>query len=325
MPETPIRCPACAYRGLAATDRFLCYPTGRQRTFPLVCPSCGLLVETGLPEGELEARLRVDDFEARPDEGFGLDIYTLRTLATRFNRRALPVDERQAEALRHPHSNFAARAHLVDLAAGPSAPISLGMICRASEVETILQDLSVHADWASRILLLADGTEAAPRPHPVKGPLEGRVFLAHRPLAGDFGAQRSALQCLSPTDWMFQLDADETLSPEAAAHLGFLARMADEGGIVSVGLPRRNLVDGVMADVFPDTQYRLNRREVRFEGKVHERPVRPWQQSFIALCGAIDHHLSGSHVRSRSRRYEALAPGQGRLEEEAALLRPYRA
>jgi len=64
---------------------------------------------------------------------------------------------------------------------------------------------------------------------------------------------------------------------------------------------------------------------VRFAGRVHERPVLEggWPRGFISLHGPIVHHLSGAHVRARSRRYEALDPGRGRPEEEEALLRPY--
>jgi hypothetical protein len=48
-----------------------------------------------------------------------------------------------------------------------------------------------------------------------------------------------------------------------------------------------------------------------------------WPCSLITLHGTIAHHLDRAHVLARSRHYERLAPGQGRPEEEAALLRPY--
>ncbi len=59
-------------------------------------------------------------------------------------------------------------------------------------------------------------------------------------------------------------------------------------------------------------------------GRVHERPDRPWQRSLLFLGGGLLHHLGRAHVEARSRRYEAMAPGGGRLFEEADLLRPYR-
>lgn len=320
-----LRCPACASRDIAATTRSLRYPGGTQRTFPLACTSCGLLLERRENcHRALDRALRADAFEPDTAAAFGLDLYTLRTAATRFARRAVPADAAQALALQAPHAELAARARLIDLGSMPGEPVSLGLLCRAGETDAVLSDLRLHASWAGEIMVLASGPAAAPRPVEVEGFASGAVRLAQRPLAGDFAAQRNALQALARHRWMLQLDADETLSAQALALLPALARMADEDGAVSVGLARRNLVDGVLSDVYPDVQYRLNRSDIRYEGKVHERPARPWQRSFISLHGAIDHHLPADHVRTRSTRYEALDPGRGRLEEAQALLRPYR-
>ncbi|RZJ74640.1 MAG: hypothetical protein EON88_37415 [Brevundimonas sp.] len=94
---------------------------------------------------------------------------------------------------------------------------------------------------------------------------------------------------------------------------------------MSIGLRRRNLVDGVLSDLFPDTQYRLNRAGVAYAGVVHERPATDWRQTTIALYGAIVHHLAHEHVMTRSARYEGLSPGHGRLQEQDRLLTAYTA
>ena len=170
--------------------------------------------------------------------------------------------------------------------------------------------------WCDDVVILLDGEGAAEeRPG---------LRLHRRPMNGHFGEQRNAAQRLARHDWVLQLDADESLEEGAIAGLPGLLGRLDET-VVSVGLRRVNLVDGVRADLFPDTQYRLNRRDVVFEGRVHERPARPWQHSLLFLGGGIRHHLNRAHVESRSRRYETMAPGGGRLFEEADLLRPYRA
>ncbi|MFD2236895.1 hypothetical protein [Aureimonas populi] len=323
--DRPSRCFLCRSREIAPTDRRLAYPGGRERRFPLACTSCGLLLE---PEAgsevpvSLAADLCAERFAPGPHEPFGLDIYTLRMAATLFGRRAAPADAAQRAALRNPHGALAASAVLSDLADMPPAPVSLGMMCRAGEVEAILASLPQSAAFARDVVLLSESGTAGPLT--VEGFPSGAVRLATRPLAGDFGAQRNALQALCRQRWVLQLDADETLDGKTAALLPGLARMAEEDEAVSIGLPRRNLVGGVLSDVYPDVQYRLNRREVPYAGKVHERPVRHWRQSFIALHGAIDHHLSAEHVARRSQGYEALDPGHGRLEEAQALLRPYR-
>ena len=322
------RCFLCAAAMLAPSTRRLIDASGRERTFPVACESCGVLTERDADPIEswrdLAARLTGPTFVPDPDAAYGLDIYTLRSAATRLGRGLRPLAPEDRAALLAPHSLLAARAALYDLADGP--PVSLGLLCRPAELDAVLAGLAAQAGWTDDIVILLDGEAAPPRAVPVPGFAPGAVRVARRPLAGDFAAQRNALQDLARHVWMLQLDADETLSPETGRLLPALAALAEDGDVLSVGLPRCNRVDGVLSDVYPDVQYRLNRMSVRYAGRVHERPALDggWRRSLIALHGAIEHRLSRDHVRARSRAYEALDPGRGRLEEEEALLRPYR-
>ncbi|MGX7703219.1 hypothetical protein [Methylobacterium sp. Gmos1] len=311
------------------SDRRLADSPGRERAFPLACGSCGVLTERDADPAacwrDLGRRLAAPTFVPDLDAPYGLDLYTLRIAATRLGRGVLPCGPEDRAALLAPHSPLAARAQLYDLAAGP--PVSLGLLCRPAELDGVLAGLARPAAWTDDVAILLDGAAAPPRAVAVAGFADGAVRVAARPLSGDFAGQRNALQDLARHAWMLQLDADETLAPEAGRLLPALAALAEDGDVVSVGLPRRNRVDGILSDVYPDVQYRLNRTTVRYAGRVHERPVLDggWRRSFIALHGAIDHALSRDHVRTRSRTYEALDPGRGRIEEEEALLRPYRA
>jgi hypothetical protein len=314
------RCFLCGGRALAPSDRHLFWPDGATRRFALACGFCGVLTDRA--EGadalaHLEEAMGAERFQLDRAAPYGLDIFTARTAATRWRRAATPADAAQRAALAHPHAGLAAEADLDDLDENGADPIAIGLMCRAGEWEAALEMLRPHRATGASIVILADGEGPALTPEP-------GILVARRPMAGDFAAQRNALQDLSPARWMLQLDTDETLAPGTAALLPALARLAEAGGAVSIGLPRRNLVDGRLADLFPDTQYRLNRREVRYAGRVHERPDRPWQRSLVALHGAIDHHLSLARVETRSRAYEAMEPGGGRLEEEDALLQPFR-
>ena len=263
-------------------------------------------------------------FEGHPDHPFGMDIYTLRLAASRTGRGVEPADAMQAAALRAPHTEIAAHARLVGLACEPRAEVAIGVLCRIDEVAGVAARLAPHAAWAHEIVILADGDERDAVPIPVVGfgTVDARAFA--RPLAGDFAAQRNALQDACRSAWVLQLDADESLSVKDGVLIPALAFRCGREGVMSVGLARQNRVDGVCSDVFPDVQYRLNRQELRYSGRVHERPVRDWQKSMIALHGTIIHDLSRSHVLARSARYEALDPGRGRLEETERLLAPYR-
>ncbi len=319
------RCPSCAARALSRTDRVLRYEDGTRRSFAFACASCGLLTDGDLDAADrVLAGLSAGPYVASPDDPFGLDLYTLRSAALGRNLLAVPADGIQADSLRAPHSERAAAATLLPLSDGPRQAISLGILCTAAEAEGVLGSLAPYAAFASDVTILADGTALAPAVVEADGFDAGRVRLARRTLAGNFAAQRNALQAMAREDWMLQLDSDESLAPALARRLPSIAGLAQADAMVSVGLTRRNLVDGILSDVFPDVQYRLNRREVRYAGLVHERPDRAWHRSLLVPGEGIDHHLARGRVLSRSRAYEALAPGRGRLAEAEDLLKPYR-
>ncbi len=323
------RCFLCAADMLGPTERSLRFPDGTMRRFALACGSCGVLLQPGADPGpcrrDLEARLRAPSFVPGAEAPYGLDTYTLRTAATSLGRGLIPPEAAARAELSAPHGVLAGQGGLFDLAPG-RGDVALGILSRAAELGAVLARLPPHAPWADEVVILLDAAPAEPVPVTVEGFPEGSVRVAARPLGGDFGAQRNALQDLARRPWMLQLDADEDIAPDVGALLPALAALAEQGGALSVGLARRNLVDRVLSAMYPDVQYRLNRAGTRYAGEVHERPaLEGWHRGFISLHGTIAHHLDGAHVRARSRRYEAMAPGRGRLEETALLLRPYEA
>lgn len=320
-PQLSGRCPLCRARGLQPTARSLRHGDGR-RHFAYVCSHCGLLLDENSRNDEaanafFQRLMSRDVIEPSPDDPVGFDLYTLRTLASRFDLAALPADAAQAEGLEMPHADLAARARLLPLAALAPTLVSVGVICSERELATVLDRAGDMRSWARELVVLVD------RPATTPAIRDAFVAVLSRPLEGNFAAQRNALQAHCASPWVLQLDADESLSDGLGSRLGRFATLADQQGAVSVGLPRENLVEGRLTDLYPDIQYRLNRREILFEGVVHERPVRPWQKSFITLSGAIQHHLTAEHVANRSGTYEALNPGGGRLFEAAALSRAY--
>ncbi|MBP1179384.1 hypothetical protein [Methylobacterium sp. PvR107] len=323
------RCFVCAAAMIGPTDRTLSYPGGERRAFPLACNACGvLLADDGDPEvcrAHLARSLAGPIITPDREAPYGLDLYTLRSAATRWRLGARPRDAAGRADLRHPHGTRAAEAELFALSAADGHPVSLGLICRPADRDAVLASLPMQAGWTDDVVILVDGPGLAAEPVPVAGFAAGAVRVAARPLDGDFAAQRNALQGLARHGWMLQLDADEALSPETGRLLPALAALAEAEDVVSIGLARATRVDGVLSDVFPDVQYRLNRTRLLYAGRVHERPVLDggWPGSLIALHGCIEHRLSLAHVRARSRRYEALDPGRGRPDEEVALLRPY--
>jgi len=324
------RCFLCDADTLEPTARCIRYPDGARRDFALACASCGVVIAEEADGAacwrHLAKSLAEPTFRLAPEAAYGLDLYTLRTAATRLGRGVRPASEADRTALRHPHAERAAYGAVFPLSTLHPQAVSLGLLCRRADLDHVLDGLPAQAAWTSDVAILVDGPEEAPVIGAVLGFPAGAVRIAGRPLAEDFAAQRNALQDLARRPWMLQLDADEALGAATGQGLPFLAALADAEEAVSIGLARRNRVDGTLSDVYPDVQYRLNRATVRFRGRVHERPDLggDWRRGFIALHGAIEHRLSRAHVEARSRRYEAMDPGRGRPEEETALLRPYR-
>ena len=289
---------------------------------PWTCGHCGLRVapdhDPGAVRTALDAMLRPGPVDAgKGDRPFALDMFTLRVAASRAGLAAEPLDREDAAALAYPHSARPARARLAPRAPAPPR-VALGMILRAGALERALERMAPWRAAFPEIVLVEDG---APSPEREE---EGARVL-RRPLER-FDERRNAAQRAARSPWVLQLDDDETPSPALVAAVHALAAMADRHNLVSVGFARRNLVDGAPSDLWPDVQYRLNRREVRFRGAVHERPDAPggWRRTTLALDGPIDHHLDRARVEERSRAYEAMAPGGGRPADERALLRPFR-
>ncbi|WP_230769286.1 hypothetical protein [Sphingomonas sp. Leaf4] len=206
--------------------------------------------------------------------------------------------------------------------ATPRSPdVTLGIIARASDSDTVAAMLAALRPTFLKAIVVLDGTigDAATLAMQARG-----VQVMAHPLGGDFAAQRNRVQALAD-GWVLHLDTDERPDDALLGALGWLTAAADRDGLCALGLARRNLVDGVQSALWPDIQYRLVRSNVRFAGRVHERPEVPFERTSLALTGAIDHRLDRARVLARSKVYEAMSAGAGRPGDEAALLRPFTA
>ena len=288
------------------------------------CSHCRLLVrdvrEVGAVANEIVARLEsgLVDLERDPAERWMLDPAGLRNAAWRFGFAVEPVAVTQGD-VRFPPDYRPGRAHATRATTVPHAT-GLGIMARPADGADIVEIVTRYRDAFPRIVVLLDGTAAEADELAERLPW---IEVAHHPLAGDFAAQRNRLQDAMQTDWVLQIDTDERPDAALLDALGWLVAAADRDGLRSLGLPRRNMVDGVQSASYPDIQYRLNRNDIRFAGRVHERPVVPFVESSLALAGALEHRLDGERVRERTRIYEAMSAGAGRPEDEALLLAPF--
>jgi glycosyltransferase involved in cell wall biosynthesis len=112
------------------------------------------------------------------------------------------------------------------------------------------------------------------------------VRVAYRRLDGDFAAHKNHLNRMCTGDYIFQIDADETLHYNLLELVGKIIKMNPKVDLFLI--PRVNIVHGLTDDdiqrwgwkvnekgwvVFPDYQTRLYRNspDIKWEGKVHER------------------------------------------------------
>ncbi len=111
--------------------------------------------------------------------------------------------------------------------------------------------------------------------------------VIHHPFENDFSAQKNrAIEALD-TEWVYLHDPDERLEPTLLEIMSMLVDYGDGQAALKAasvlprsdqqfdcfGIPRRNFIDGVVTDVYPDYQYRLFRSYCRFEKPVHEEIV----------------------------------------------------
>ena len=106
------------------------------------------------------------------------------------------------------------------------------------------------------------------------------------PLNGDFGTYKQHLTQNCIGDWIFQLDADETIDPILIQSLSNI--LAGNDNIEMFFIPRINIVNGLTPEHiqkwrwqvneqgwvnFPDVQGRLyrNKQSIFWAGKVHEQ------------------------------------------------------
>ena len=221
-----------------------------------------------------------------------------------------------------PQARWAIRAASAPGGRSLRTSLSLGILASRTALTDAFELARYLSDAVAETVIVIDADEV-PR---TEAPPRTRVRA--RPLAGHFGAQRTALQRSATAPWMLQLDTDEIIARESLARLPAVLLAAERAGILALGLPRRNHVDGAMSDHYPDPQYRLCRRSVAYEGRVHERPrlLSRARQSRLALGLHIDHYLDAGRVRARTQRYGAMSDGAtdtARQRDERALLTPF--
>ena len=161
----------------------------------------------------------------------------------------------------------------------PKTTLGLAMICQ-NEALHIAPSIAQFFTVVDDIVVIDGGSRDDSVMWAEK--MGARVF--HRPFDNDFSAQKNYALAQLDTDWIYLHDPDERLEPTLIEILQYLIdvnggqQFLAAGGILPdsperfdcYGLARRNFIDGIRTDVYPDYQYRLFKNSCRFERPVHE-------------------------------------------------------
>lgn len=206
--------------------------------------------------------------------------------------------------------------------------LTIGGICQASESEAVAGHILNYIDHTDHFVFVVDTGSVEERDafqQAVQAQLSPDctpkdLTILHHPLDDDFGKQRNRVQQAAKTEWVLQLDCDEKLDNRLQESLGWAIMRAENMQLLTMGFPRKNLVDGSLSAHYPDVQYRLNHQTVRFHKPVHEAPDVPWQQVGTCWLGHIEHFLPKARLEDRARKYEKMEKGAGKPANLALLL-----
>ncbi|MCQ8186010.1 hypothetical protein [Parvularcula maris] len=264
---------------------------------------------------ELDASLVPGRYRAPPDAAWRADDIVLRQLAL---AKGLAFEADDPDAFSG-HKDQVAEGTLRAHEGRRPPQVSVIILTRADD-RRAEEAAGRAAEIASEVVLVVDAEKEEPLGFDPRG---ARVI--RRLLAGDFAAQRNTGQAAASHPYTLHLDTDEALQV-GREDLSLLCSLMQRDGLRAVGFPRRNMVDGQLSALYPDVQYRLLRRDERFEGRVHERPrvcSEDWTRTTIAFGLGMEHRLSGEHVRARRERYDALGQGAERRAEARLLSAPF--
>jgi glycosyltransferase involved in cell wall biosynthesis len=167
-----------------------------------------------------------------------------------------------------------------------------GVVICLNEQELIEQCIR-QLWWVNEIIVIDGGSDdnTINKLNSLKTIISIPLKVFRFPFTGHFGDQKNLGISMTSHEWVFVLDADETLEPNLIDELKSIAipyNIYD-----AVAIPRKNYIDGVETPVYPDLQFRFFRAFCRFIYPIHEELI-----GFRKLYTAKNHLL---HYKSSDR------------------------
>jgi glycosyltransferase involved in cell wall biosynthesis len=228
-------------------------------------------------------------------------------------------------------------------------PATLALLMGPGESENLASFFWSFRNWAGDVVVLDDMTADGSAEvlgkvlFDVLGFRRSRVQILRAPLGGNFAAARNRLREAARGDWVLYADCDERWDESLASSLPRLVAQLDRDRKIICGFPRANLIDGVLVNDIPDSewtpeglrdalprtawpprnadlQYRLLKRDEPWTGKLHERPAR--LESHVGQVVALRdfwilHNKSLARQQRQDRLYRSLGQERGMATSEA--------
>lgn len=170
-----------------------------------------------------------------------------------------------------------------------------GVIICQNEEELITRTIDNIYPHVREVVILdggsTDGTIDKIKSYPNRG---GKIRLFNNKFNKHFGDQKNLACSKVKGVWILNIDCDEIIEQPLLESIPVLIKQNDYN---VYGLPRKNFIDGVQTEVYPDYQYRLFRAYCRFLYPVHEELMYPHRQ-MRKLEGEGNHII---HLKSLAR------------------------
>jgi len=234
-----------------------------------------------------------------------------------------------------------------------SYPVTLALLLGPGERENIGPFLWPFRGWPGDVVVFDDMTEDGGAEiflrglRQIAGISQDRITVVRASLKGDFAAARNALQEAAGAPWVLTVAPDERWDRLLLQSLAPLTEQLEKDGKIICGFPRANFIDGVLVNDVPDSewtekgllaaagmtawpprnpdvQYRLIRREERWEGRIHENPRRlrsHGDRVVVVPDSWILHNKSLERQRKQDAFYRSLGQTRGMSEAKPRNLR----
>ncbi len=173
-----------------------------------------------------------------------------------------------------------------------------GVIICQNEEEIITRTIDNIYPYVGEVVILdggsTDGTIDKIKSYPDK---EGKIRLFRNKFNKHFGDQKNLAFSKVNGVWILNIDCDETIEQPLLEDIPVLI---GQNRYHTYALPRKNFIDGVQTEMYPDYQYRLFRSYCRFLYPVHEELMYP-HKHMKKLEGEGNHII---HLKSLVRQEE---------------------